>query len=505
MKSPQSAPKRPLWQLLLAPMLLVSLGLHAAVLFTPVAPSEGDLVPPPDPEEDGIGITRVDPPRSRAPQSQSNPGTVKTAATTPPRAAGGTPAAPRGTQAGGARPSGSSGSKSTGSSGGGTSGQSQSTSNQASSGSSGASSQPPSLPEALPGETIQLDPVEPDVSLSDAQLFDEYVRVVKSYNAPEAIAAEQISEEQALWLEILAAENPEYSSLQPEEINNLGEIAYEPQLCLPSEPLPAKVLVLVEADGSVNNEFVQLVQSTGYSDLDTTAEIQVLDYGYPSSDGPKAFLVEMKADYDAADCREPEEASSLSDEYFALLNSYDPALPTNLRDAEAAAEDWLNGLAESGEITPDETAVSSEADSPFPTLEDFDGQVDYAGNFEACLPFAPQAAWWGIVVNPDGTLKEEPELLKSTGYSTFDEDSLQIIQDYSFPVTESTQAYFLEVPVRYRADCKELSSENFPPSPDSSPSTSPSNSPSPSTPSNNPPALGSAISPVVSNVASVHF
>jgi hypothetical protein len=55
---------RPLWQYLLAPMLLLSLVLHGVVLFVPTGVSEDALVPPPDPEEDGIAISRIEPPAS---------------------------------------------------------------------------------------------------------------------------------------------------------------------------------------------------------------------------------------------------------------------------------------------------------------------------------------------------------------------------------------------------------------------------------------------------------
>jgi hypothetical protein len=34
-------------------------------LFAPVSPSEDERVPPPDPEEDGIAITKIDPPKPR--------------------------------------------------------------------------------------------------------------------------------------------------------------------------------------------------------------------------------------------------------------------------------------------------------------------------------------------------------------------------------------------------------------------------------------------------------
>lgn len=70
-----SSSSRPLWQLLLAPMLLVSLGLHALFLFMPTASSDEAAIPPPDPETDNIAITRV-PPTSDAPPAKTTAAAV---------------------------------------------------------------------------------------------------------------------------------------------------------------------------------------------------------------------------------------------------------------------------------------------------------------------------------------------------------------------------------------------------------------------------------------------
>ncbi|PSN18457.1 hypothetical protein C7271_12440 [filamentous cyanobacterium CCP5] len=51
--------QRPLWQRLVAPMLFVSLGLHGLFLLIPTASSDEVAIPPPNPEEDSITITRI--------------------------------------------------------------------------------------------------------------------------------------------------------------------------------------------------------------------------------------------------------------------------------------------------------------------------------------------------------------------------------------------------------------------------------------------------------------
>lgn len=72
--SRRQSSKRPLWQFI-APMLLISLALHGAFLLIPVASSDDEVLPPPDPEQDNIAITRIPP-------------TTPTAAATPAPATG---------------------------------------------------------------------------------------------------------------------------------------------------------------------------------------------------------------------------------------------------------------------------------------------------------------------------------------------------------------------------------------------------------------------------------
>ena len=52
---------RPRWQRWLAPMLLASLGLHGLILLVPTGASQDEAIPPPDPEQDSVAITRIPP------------------------------------------------------------------------------------------------------------------------------------------------------------------------------------------------------------------------------------------------------------------------------------------------------------------------------------------------------------------------------------------------------------------------------------------------------------
>ena len=64
---------RPLWQTLFAPMLLASLGLHGLLLFMPTGASSEAPIPPPDPEQDSIAITRVPPAGTADPAATPTP------------------------------------------------------------------------------------------------------------------------------------------------------------------------------------------------------------------------------------------------------------------------------------------------------------------------------------------------------------------------------------------------------------------------------------------------
>ncbi|PSN06736.1 hypothetical protein C7293_30800, partial [filamentous cyanobacterium CCT1] len=56
---PNGSLRKSPWQILLAPMLLASLGLHGLFLVMPTGVSSEAPIPPPDPEQDSIAITRV--------------------------------------------------------------------------------------------------------------------------------------------------------------------------------------------------------------------------------------------------------------------------------------------------------------------------------------------------------------------------------------------------------------------------------------------------------------
>ena len=470
--SPQTPNKRPFWQFLLPPMLLLSLGLHGLVLFTPIAPSEDDLVPPPDPEEDGIAITKIDAPTPRTSRAQS-PTAATTAAPGSPRPTAGRPASASTSQAQTSnaqtsRPA-TNNTANRGSQGGRTS-QSANASRSPSGGTSNRAATPqnsrnPSAqnPQNAGNAASQPsvrnpNPSAPPVESPTQTAFEEYVEVFSGYLGLKTISEAEAETFKEQWLSSFTEEGGAYSNLGIQPLNGLDKVPYEAKICLPSAPDPAQILALVEADGSLN-EFTRVVQSTGYRSFDETANSVLQKHTFPSAEAPQAYLVEIEVEYDPENCEWPPKLDKLPNDYFALLQNYIGPDLTTQAEFNAAKDAWLTGLsqAEASELAGEESLEAAE-------FAEFDGAVEYPLNI--CLPIPPKDAEWGVVVGPDGTLQGELEPLRSTGYSDFDERSKELITGFDFPEAETTQLYIVEVPVDYNPLlCQALDSEEFTVSP----------------------------------------
>ena len=65
-----------------------------------------------------------------------------------------------------------------------------------------------------------------------------------------------------------------------------------------------------------------------------------------------------------------------------------------------------------------------------------------------CLAAEPaSSALIGITVAPDGTLVDEPEILGKTGYSVLDDKAIELAQQASYPTSDQTKSYWIEIPV----------------------------------------------------------
>ncbi|PSN06735.1 hypothetical protein C7293_30795 [filamentous cyanobacterium CCT1] len=62
-----------------------------------------------------------------------------------------------------------------------------------------------------------------------------------------------------------------------------------------------------------------------------------------------------------------------------------------------------------------------------------------------CLSDVPGDINIGAVVNPDGSWRGEPTLLRSSGYGALDRKALQEIQDHTFSPAAGVKAYVLTV------------------------------------------------------------
>ncbi|MEM8603608.1 MAG: hypothetical protein AAGE59_11190 [Cyanobacteria bacterium P01_F01_bin.86] len=430
-KSPQY------WRWFLPPMLLASLGLHGLVLFTPVAPSEDDLVPPPDAEEDGIALTKIDAPKTRvAPSVPSTPPGTATSATAPPATANtaGTPI--RSSSIGATSPEAST----------------PPTPQRNSLGvppltptqrASNPVVPPPPTGIAVTNSANTSDPA----SATKPEPLKEYFEVFKGYRG-QTITQETAAQSRQSWLDAIAELGTAYANLEPKPLDGLDKIPYETKVCLPEAPLPAQFLVLVEPEGTLYSD-TQKLQTTGYVKFDLAAESLIKKHEYPSVSAPEAYLVEVAVDYEETNCQQPQDVADLPAAYLPLLDDYSPDNPTSIRAAKAARDSWFEALVEAGDLTAPQAD-----DFEVPVAEDFDAEVDYG--FDLCLPVAPEEAWWGVLVNPDGTLQEEPEALRSTGYSTFDDRAKALVEAFDFPAGDSPQAYVVVVPVDYNdTNCKQ--------------------------------------------------
>ena len=462
------------WRWLLPPMLLASLGLHGLVLFAPVGPSEDDLLPPPDPEEDGIAITKIEAPQPRQPvAAPANPGTVKTAPARSGTAA--TPAAP-------ARSASSTQSN--------TSQRQRSTAPSQSSGRSPRSTQP-TVPDLSTVDSVQNpNPDTPSVDIPAANTptdpFEEYIETFGDYNGVTVTA--DADQERSSWLASFSDRGAAFTNLEIQPLTSLEKLPYEANICLPSAPATAEVLVLVDAEGELD-DYQPFLQQTGYRNFNDAAIALIAAHDFPEAAGPQAYLAEVAVDYDTDDCEWPPEVDRIPSDYFTVLDAYVGPELTTPREAATAQVDWLKALQEAGELN------LPEGDLEATELANFEPEVEYA--LAICLPLPPRDAKWGVIVQPDGSLSGEPHPLRSTGYDSFNDRALELVKNYDFPEADAPQIYVVTVPVDYNAtNCTTLETfEAAEPTPSDSASDSEDAADAAATTTDEPPVEALAFSP----------
>jgi|GEM_PF-928558 len=323
-------PVKPLWQSLLAPMLLASLGLHVLLLLLPTGASDDVVIPPPDPEQDSVAITRVPPPSAPATQPIDGVATTSTPATAQAlrgQAQSLAQSSQAGAQAttrqqtsrrssGGVSQSGSGGT--TSSAGVGNTG-----AGLANSGGSARSAEPSQaagtnqavVPTPPPATT------EPSRALFDPEIGERLMAYVAALNLPQtqvdnlrasiqdrfgfaaaATSREAYSTNLRDWEESIRQETGE-ADLSAEVDRTSLSVTYPQRVCLVNDPVEVRVGVLTNPDGSQRGEPVVL-RSSGYAALDQKALAAVQDHKFPEADGIKAYTIAVatQVDYGRRPC-----------------------------------------------------------------------------------------------------------------------------------------------------------------------------------------------------------
>ncbi|WP_008312420.1 hypothetical protein [Leptolyngbya sp. PCC 6406] len=444
--SPQQ--KRPLWQSFVAPMLFISLALHGVILLIPTGASESILVPPPDPEEEGISITRLEPSETAA----STPTQAPSGATTASSGATASAAANRGTAASTQAPARGGGTSSTAAA--------RSTATPRSRPSPSARTDTPRSPAITDdddddgaiasGSVPNLPPTNPPATnpnptspapqarANPRDTFASFFRILSTYRGTVEVEDEEAQELEEIWLEDLANEDPALAAQPPsvQPFQGFPQLPYSEGLCLPALPSIAQWLVLVTAEGAVNPNVFPL-RGTGYTSFDDAGERLVRSHSFPSEAAARAYRVDVAVDYSETNCRQPSPVPGVSQDFLVLLRSYTGPSRTTLAEGQAAETQWFTGLRNAGKVN----ALESQ---PLPSFVE---KVPYT--LGLCLPIAPQESWWGVLVDGGGNLDGPPQLLRSTGYSRLDGEAKDLVEGYDFPSAGEARAYTLKLPVDY--------------------------------------------------------
>lgn len=316
---------RPLWQKLLAPMLLASLGLHGLLLLLPTGTTDDVPVPPPDPEQDSVAITRVPPagepdvaaiagataspstPLQRpstapaAPVARANAPAVRSTQPQAPSRASTPPSQPR---------------------------------SPATSSTNAQPTQPPPAPVNPPAAgAVTPTPPAPSAPSSTQPLFDaelgpQLLAYVAALNLPQAKvdrAAESIQNRfsfnaaavtndtfnanQSRWVSTLRQETG-LAELSPEINGSEFATVYPQRVCLANSPGEINVGALVNPDGSWQGE-PALLRSSGYGALDRKALQEIRRHRFAPAEGTKAYVltIDTSVDYGDRPCLDPNSAS----------------------------------------------------------------------------------------------------------------------------------------------------------------------------------------------------
>jgi TonB family protein len=92
-----------------------------------------------------------------------------------------------------------------------------------------------------------------------------------------------------------------------------------------------------------------------------------------------------------------------------------------------------------------ESAIQQDAGRADLTAEEDRTNLSTVYPQRVCLAVEPGDLKIGALVNPDGSWRGEPTLLRSSGYGTLDRKALQEIQRHRFAPADGVRAYVLTV------------------------------------------------------------
>lgn len=321
------------WQGFLAPMLLASLGLHGLFLLMPTGGSSEAPIPPPDPEQDSIAITRVPPAGTADPAATSAPGgaaptasvpaplalrpqtqnleTVRRTAPAPRQAAPPSrqpvpqpsasrsprpapsvqlpqPAQPLATQPQPSAPA----------------------ANSRAAAPQSAPAPAPSAPASQPlfngnvGERLLAYVATLNLPQAQIDQAADFIQDRFAYN-PSAVTRETFNTNQSTWVSNIRQDTG-LADLSP-EINRANfSTVYPQRVCLVEAPKDINIGAVVNSNGSWRGQ-PALLKSSGYGALDRKALQEIQTHTFPPTDGLKAYVltIETTVDYGPRPCLDP--------------------------------------------------------------------------------------------------------------------------------------------------------------------------------------------------------
>ncbi|MBD2258471.1 hypothetical protein [Pseudanabaena sp. FACHB-2040] len=221
-------------------------------------------------------------------------------------------------------------------------------------------------------------------------------------------------------------------------ITSLPPVVRQPS---PSRPTPAPGVAQPKPSGATPD-------TAPSTPTDSTPTAQSPGRNTPTEPGAEALLPPPESNGSANSPTEPLIAAGpegsgqgtpdrrdLSDQLQALAYN---ATGTTSEEAAAARQAWI---------------ASAQTQSAVPDL-DMTGSSEVEITYEGrvCLSPEPVDGLIGVLVQPDGTLGDDPALLKSTGYRFLNEQAASAIAASDFPESAAPVAYEITVKVNYDSE-----------------------------------------------------